>query len=240
MDYPRKLNLAHLADNYPAALYPGTAEVIRAWNLGLIEFLYLVPVNLVLLWLAFRPSKRMPAGFIAVATGALYAPVRFFLDFLRPEDTDPRYASLTFAQWASIVAFGGSLYVASRILKSGAPAETVAPTSREAQERLRIILRDDEETNQKQDADKKSEAERKQAMIAKLRAERDQEDAELAAAERKAAEAKSDTAGASLEVAPETEAAVEPAAKPAAKPAASKPAASKSAGNQNRNKNRKR
>ena len=241
MDYPRKLNLAHLADNYPVALYPGTAEVIRAWNLGLNEFLYLVPVNLVLLWLAFRPSKRLPAGFVAVATGALYAPVRFFLDFLRPEDTDPRYVGLTFAQWASIVAFGGSLYVASRILKSGAPAETVAPTSREAQERLRIILRDDEETQHKQEADKKSEAERKQAMIAKLRAERDQEDAELAAAERKAAEAKADAVDAPLDVAPETEAAVElAAARPASKPAASKPAAGKATGNQNRNKNRKR
>src|ERR1041385_2761872 len=37
MDYPRSLNLADLAvDN------PGTSEFIRAWNLGLIEFLYLL------------------------------------------------------------------------------------------------------------------------------------------------------------------------------------------------------
>src|ERR1041384_7500139 len=81
MDYPRKLNLAHLNE-----LYPGTSEFIRAWNLGLIEFLYLVPVNIIILWLAFRPSKRMSAGYITVLTGILYAPVRFFLDFLRPAD----------------------------------------------------------------------------------------------------------------------------------------------------------
>src|ERR1043166_3409440 len=113
MDYPRKLNLAHLAETSP-----GTSEFIRAWNLGLIEFLYLVPVNILVLWLAFRPSKRMPAGFLTVLTGLLYAPVRFFLDFLRPEDTDPRYVGLTFAQWSSILAFGVALHAASRILRS--------------------------------------------------------------------------------------------------------------------------
>ena len=178
MDYPRKLNLAHLAETYP-----GTSEMIRAWNLGLIEFLYLVPINLLMLWIAFNPSKRRPAGFVTVLTGVLYAPVRFFLDFLRPEDTDPRYLGLTFAQWSSIVAFGAALYAASRILKTGAAAETVAPTSREAQERLRIILREDVESQDQQEADKKAEAERKKAEIAKARAERDREDAELAAAE---------------------------------------------------------
>jgi phosphatidylglycerol:prolipoprotein diacylglycerol transferase len=178
MDYPRKLNLAHLAETYP-----GTSEMIRAWNLGLIEFLYLVPINLLILWIAFNPSKRRPAGFVIVLTGVLYAPVRFFLDFLRPEDTDPRYLGLTFAQWSSIVAFGAALYAASRILKTGAAAETVAPTSREAQERLRVILREDVESQDQQEADKKAEAERKKAEIAKARAERDREDAELAAAE---------------------------------------------------------
>jgi phosphatidylglycerol:prolipoprotein diacylglycerol transferase len=179
MDYPRKLNLAHLAETYP-----GTSEMIRAWNLGLIEFLYLVPVNLLVLWLAFRPSKRLPAGFVTVLTGVFYAPVRFFLDFLRPEDTDPRYLGLTFAQWSSILAFGAAIYAATRILKTGAPAETVTPTSREAQERLRIILRGDDELQQKQESDKAAAAERKKAEIARARAERDREDAEAEAAER--------------------------------------------------------
>lgn len=180
MDYPRKLNLEHLNDTYP-----GTSEFIRAWNLGLVEFLYLVPVNILVLWLAFRPSKRMPAGFITVLTGLLYAPVRFFLDFLRPEDTDPRYAGLTFAQWSSILAFGIALYAAQRILKTGTPAETVARTSREAQERLRIVLREDEEAQKQQAAERKASAERKEAEIARARAERAKEiEAETARAER--------------------------------------------------------
>lgn len=189
MDYPR--NFAHLGE-----IYPGTSEFIRAWNLGLVEFLYLVPVNIVVLWLAFRPAHRkgdgfvdrLPAGLVTVLTGLLYAPVRFFLDFLRPEDTDPRYFGLTFAQWSSILAFGGAVYVASRIFKTGAPAEPVTRTAREAQERLRIVLREDEEANKKQAIDRKEaaarEAEHKKAEIARLRAERDREDAELEAAER--------------------------------------------------------
>ena len=138
MDYPRSLNMAHLAEHYP-----GTSEYIRAWNLGLIEFLYLVPVNALILWLAFRTTKRSNAGLLIVLAGMLYAPVRFFLDFLRPEETDPRYFSLTFAQWSSFLAFGAALWVALKILKNGKPAETVAATSKEAQRRLKMILKDD-------------------------------------------------------------------------------------------------
>jgi phosphatidylglycerol:prolipoprotein diacylglycerol transferase len=177
MDYPRKENLGHLAE-----VYPGTSEIIPAWNLGLIEFIYLVPVTLLVLWLAFRPSKRLPAGFLTVLTGLLYAPVRFFLDFLRPGDTDPPHWGLTFAQWSSILAFGVALYAGSRILKTGKPAEPVTRTSREAQERLRIILREDGEAQKQQEVDKTAEAERKRAEIARARAERDREDAEIEAA----------------------------------------------------------
>lgn len=242
MDYPRAANLGRLAETYP-----GTSEFIRAWNLGLVEFLYLVPVNVLVLWLAFRPSKRTPAGFLTVLTGVLYAPVRFFLDFLRPEDTDPRYVGLTFAQWSSILAFGLALYAANRILKTGKPAEPVTRTSREMQERLRIVLREDAEAQKQEAAGREAEAERKKAEIAKARADRDREDAEQEAAERaaraKAAAADKPTAAAgtaepgdededgeeagdleaepALEVAAET-AAGGGAAKPAARPAAKK------------------
>jgi phosphatidylglycerol:prolipoprotein diacylglycerol transferase len=265
MDYPRKLNLSHLAETYP-----GTTEFIRAWNLGLIEFLYLVPVNAVILYLAFRPSKRSPAGFITVLTGVLYAPVRFFLDFLRPEDTDPRYLDLTFAQWSSILAFGLAIYAANRILRTGKPAETITRTSREAQERLKIILRDDlrdEKEAQKQQAfERQAEAERKQAEIARLRAEREREDAEEAAAaaarNRPAAEAPGGKGAAAADAADgaddgdedgdegeteaeaETEAAAEVqagAAKPAARPGGARPGArAKPSGKKAKGKGRKR
>jgi phosphatidylglycerol:prolipoprotein diacylglycerol transferase len=127
---------------------------ITMWNLGLIELLYLIPVNIIILKLAFRSSKRMPAGYLTVLTGVLYAPVRFFMDYLRPESTDPRHLGLTFAQWASVLAFGVSVYAASRILKGGKPADIVAPTSKEAQERLRLVLKEDEEKEKESKAEK--------------------------------------------------------------------------------------
>jgi phosphatidylglycerol:prolipoprotein diacylglycerol transferase len=186
MDYPRKVNPAHLAE-----AYPGTSEFIRAWNLGFVEFLYLAPVTAVILWLAFRPSKRQPAGFVTALAGVLYAPVRFFLDYLRPEDTDPRYLGMTFAQWASILAFVVAVWAARRTLKHGEPAEVVAPTSKEAQQRLRIILKEDVEEHKKQEASTKEADERKKVALATARAERDREDVELKAAERaKAAQAR--------------------------------------------------
>ena len=144
MDYPRSAStnsiVAHLFQQRPEA-----GDHILAWNLGLVELLYLIPVNAAVLWLAFRSTRRPPAGFVAVLSGILYAPVRFFLDYLRPENSDPRHLGLTFAQWSSILAFGVSVYVAGRVLKSGKPAATIATTSREAQDKLRVILKEEEE-----------------------------------------------------------------------------------------------
>jgi phosphatidylglycerol:prolipoprotein diacylglycerol transferase len=253
MDYPRKLNLSHLAE-----AYPGTSDFIRAWNLGFIELLYLVPVNAIVLWLAFRPTKRQPAGFVTALAGVVYAPVRFFLDYLRPEDTDPRYLGMTFAQWSSILVFGIAIYAARRILKSGTPAEVVARTSKEAQQRLRIILKEDEEEHKKQDASKKDAAEHKKAELAQARVVRDREDAELAAERAKASKAKAaDTAAEDDDDEADDEADHLPvdqseplatpgarksaAGKPGNKPAASKPGnkAGKT-GTKNRNRNRKR
>jgi phosphatidylglycerol:prolipoprotein diacylglycerol transferase len=141
MDYPRHLNVGGLAEQYP-----GTSPIIHAWNLGLLEFLYLVPVNLFMLWYAFRSKKRPNAGMITALTGMLYAPVRFLLDFLRfnPE-ADPRYFGLTFAQWVSILAFGAAVALVIRIAKKGAPAETVGRTAGEVQRKLKLILKEDDD-----------------------------------------------------------------------------------------------
>jgi phosphatidylglycerol---prolipoprotein diacylglyceryl transferase len=155
MDYPRRLNPGDLAVHYP-----GTSEHIAAWNLGLLEFLYLVPVTAFILWYAFRPSKRPNAGMVTVLTGVLYAPVRFFLDYLRvnPEN-DPRYVGLTFAQWVSILAFGAAIALAVKIAKSGKPAEVVGRTSGEVQQKLKTILKEDEaeKTKAGDKSDKKTE-----------------------------------------------------------------------------------
>ncbi len=122
------------------------ATHLLAWNLGLIEFLYLVPVNALLLFLAFRTKKRINAGTLVITAGILYPPVRFFLDFLRPPQTDPRYFGLTFAQFASLAAFSIAVYVLTRIMKNGKPAETIATTSGEAQRMLKVVLKDTDDT----------------------------------------------------------------------------------------------
>ncbi len=136
MWYPRTFNTEVIRNL--SLHHPGTGPIL-AWNLGLIELLYLIPVNALILWLAFRPKRRMPAGFLIALAGVLYAPVRFFLEFLRPTSTDPLHAGLTFAQWASIGAFAAAGILAARLLKNGQPAEVVAPTSGEAQARLRQV-----------------------------------------------------------------------------------------------------
>lgn len=155
MDYPRNLNMDAIQNLVQT--HPGTGPM-TAWNLGLIEFLYLVPVNLLVLWLAFRPKKRMPAGVVPVLAGVLYAPVRFFLDFLRPEESDPRYGGLTFAQWASIAFFSVAVYALFRVLRNGKVAEVVAPTSGEAQKRLKLVLKEEADDDKKDDkkSDKKA------------------------------------------------------------------------------------
>ncbi len=103
----------------------GMTGVQRMHNLGMYELMYLLPVNAVVMFLAFR-KKQSPAGLIAVLTGLLYAPVRFFLEYLRFNETDPRYVGLTFAQWMSIVALGTALGFAYWLVKHGKPAPLVA------------------------------------------------------------------------------------------------------------------
>lgn len=152
MNYPRTeitSSFAHLFERQPK-----TVSHVLAWNLGLLEFLYLVPVTAIVLVLGFRASKRLPAGFVAVLSGVLYAPVRFFLDYMRPEGTDPRIAGLTFAQWVSILVFGVCVYVAAKILRNGKPADVIARTAGEAQAKLRVILKEDDEAEEKKPTEK--------------------------------------------------------------------------------------
>jgi phosphatidylglycerol:prolipoprotein diacylglycerol transferase len=128
IDYPRAFLASHgLLDEFAGH----TGPVIRAHNLGLYELLYLVPVNALVLGLAFS-RRRLPAGFLAVLAGALYAPVRFFLEYLRLGTSDPRYGGLTFAQWCSLAAFAVAIYVAIRLWRRGEPAplaEATAPAA---------------------------------------------------------------------------------------------------------------
>jgi phosphatidylglycerol---prolipoprotein diacylglyceryl transferase len=116
-DYPR----AALASRGILGEFHSSAPVIQAHNLGFYELLYLIPVNALILWLAFK-SKVRNAGYIAATLGVLYAPVRFFMEYLRLNESDPRYWSLTFAQWCSFVAYAVAFYAIFHIRTRGTRA----------------------------------------------------------------------------------------------------------------------
>ena len=173
--------IAHLFNSTPNA-----GDHLLGWNLGLIELLYLIPINILVLWLAFRPTKRLPAGFVTALAGILYAPVRFFLDYLRPDNSDPRHLGFTFAQWCSIAAFGVAVYAANRILRSGKVFPTVTTTSGEAQAKLKSILKDDGDKGKRAKEEEEAEKARKDKEKARLKEEQRLEDEAL---EREAMEA---------------------------------------------------
>jgi phosphatidylglycerol:prolipoprotein diacylglycerol transferase len=231
MDYPR--HMGDLAEHYPEI----TTPTIPAWNLGFLELLYLVPVNLFILWYAFRSSKRPNAGMVTVLTGVLYAPVRFFLDYLRVNpEADPRYLGLTFAQWASIGFFGAAVALAVRIAKTGKPAETVTKTSGEAQRRLKLILKEDEQEKDKATTAKAKDEPKKEAPKADPEEAEDEELAKEAEAAGKA-DAKADPESDEESDEDEDE---EPApSKPASKPAGNRPRP-QGGGSSKKNKKRKR
>ncbi|HZR83016.1 MAG TPA: prolipoprotein diacylglyceryl transferase family protein [Candidatus Binatia bacterium] len=120
-DYPH----AELARRHLLAEFPGAGAIVRAHNLGMYELLYLLPVNALALSLAFG-QRRLPPGFVAALVALLYVPVRFALEFLRLDVSDPRYAGLTFAQWCSFLAFGAAVAAAVVVWTRGERARARA------------------------------------------------------------------------------------------------------------------
>ncbi|HEU5056803.1 MAG TPA: prolipoprotein diacylglyceryl transferase family protein [Kofleriaceae bacterium] len=104
-DHPGFKSDFPLAVEFPPKKYPleKVNEVITAHDLGLYEF-FLWCFIIVLLVVLERWKGRRP-GFLLGIMAVVYSIPRFLFEFLRPAETDPRYAGLTFAQWASIAAF---------------------------------------------------------------------------------------------------------------------------------------
>jgi len=71
----------------------------RHHDLGFYEMTFTALMAAVLHLLNLRPR---PIGFFIGLVGVLYGPVRFYLDFLRPETSDARYVMLTPAQWGAV------------------------------------------------------------------------------------------------------------------------------------------
>jgi phosphatidylglycerol:prolipoprotein diacylglycerol transferase len=92
-----------------AVRYPDGAR----HDLGLDEAIWAAGVAI--LFAVLRRHKR-PLGTYVTLLTLLYAPVRFFLDFLRATDVaeaDPRYAGLTPAQWGCIAVLATGTYLAA-------------------------------------------------------------------------------------------------------------------------------
>jgi phosphatidylglycerol---prolipoprotein diacylglyceryl transferase len=89
------------------------------FDLGLLEFFYLIPVSLIFLWLG---RKQRPPGFYLGLFFVLYAPGRFVLDTLRTDDA--RYLGWTPAQYLCVITTLAGLAVLTWSLRRASP---VAP-----------------------------------------------------------------------------------------------------------------
>ncbi len=87
------------------------------FDLGLLEFLYLVPVSLVFVALGRRPR---PSGLYLGLFFALYGPARFAMDALRNEDA--RYLGWTPAQYLCVAGTIAGLALVAWALRRGARA----------------------------------------------------------------------------------------------------------------------
>lgn len=108
-DHPGKVTDFFLAvDNYRFGQPPFQPR----HDLGLYEVIY--SLLIIALFIGLERAKRRPVGFYCVLLPIVYAPVRFFLDFLRAtplEGGDVRYGGLTPAQWASFLMLGVGIAV---------------------------------------------------------------------------------------------------------------------------------
>ncbi len=96
-------------------------------DLGLYEVFFALAIIGVFLFLESR--QRRVTGFYCALLPILYAPVRFFLDFLRAapiEGGDIRYAGMTPAQWSSLVMMSIGLAV-WRYISRHEPSSAKAP-----------------------------------------------------------------------------------------------------------------
>jgi phosphatidylglycerol:prolipoprotein diacylglycerol transferase len=85
------------------------------FDLGLLELLFTIVLATLL---ALTWHKKLTTGSYVVATSLCYAPVRFAMDFIRVRDVDqadPRFGSLTPAQWMCVALFLFGLYMATKV-----------------------------------------------------------------------------------------------------------------------------
>jgi phosphatidylglycerol---prolipoprotein diacylglyceryl transferase len=121
-----------LSDAWFAVRYPMGEGYIGRLDLGLYEMVLSIPlaVTFLVLW---RRKLYRPLGFYTGWMCVAYAPVRFFLDFLREQERsgvlggDPRYGGLTPAQWASFGLLAVGIFFLRMAARGDAHPSVVAP-----------------------------------------------------------------------------------------------------------------
>ncbi len=130
-DHPGKLSQSWIAVKPDSLGFWAGKHLREGWgryDLGLYEMLLSIPLAIAFLILWRRKVDR-PLGFYTGLMCCYYAPVRFFLDFLReseeslPGGGDPRYGGLTPAQWACFGLFALGVYFLSVARKGGSTME---------------------------------------------------------------------------------------------------------------------
>lgn len=102
----------------------GDPPFLPRHDLGLYEVFY--SILIVALFFLLEKKRKRITGFYCALLPLVYAPVRFFLDFLRAtplEGGDVRYAGLTPAQWSSIAMIAIGLAMWRYITKNEASPE---------------------------------------------------------------------------------------------------------------------
>ncbi|EYF02060.1 prolipoprotein diacylglyceryl transferase [Chondromyces apiculatus] len=122
-DHPGKLS-----DAWFAVRWPHGSGYVGRFDLGLIEMVLTIPLAIAFLILWHRKPVR-PLGFYTGIMCVAYAPVRFFLDFLRESEStiaggDPRYGGLTPAQWACFGLLGLGVYFLRMAMRGGSGGNT--------------------------------------------------------------------------------------------------------------------
>jgi len=129
-DHKGMLSDAWFALKWHEPLPPGMGRL----DLGLIEMVLTIPlaVAFAILW---RRKPDRPLGFYTGIMCTAYAPVRFFLDFLREDESlthdDPRYGGLTPAQWACFGLLALGIYFLRMALKGPRPGSPKGEGPRE-------------------------------------------------------------------------------------------------------------
>jgi phosphatidylglycerol---prolipoprotein diacylglyceryl transferase len=97
-------------------------------DLGFYELMFLC-VLIAALLLVTRGGRARRVGYIIGFLPVIYGPVRFMLDYLRLNASDPRYVGLTFAQWTSILLFGLGIFGFYKVYKAPAWQPQAVPAS---------------------------------------------------------------------------------------------------------------